>query len=132
MAKDLPAAFESFVEEHVSEWRTKACVQTGRFMDEEDLVEKYKNKPLQLASIFDKAETRFCKIRGVKLWEDAEYVTKDESGEAYRKGTTRRLKQEQGGFVKKAKAARSSIRHTHTAPETQEHTSGPGRASGAP
>ena len=67
----------------------------------------------QLANIFANAATCECQIRGVTLWEDPDYQTLDEAGEGTRKKAARFLRQEQHGYVKKAKAAHSlGSRHT--------------------
>ena len=45
----------------------------GIFIDEEDLNEKYKRKPEQLASIKANTRTMTCPVRKVKLYEDPEF-----------------------------------------------------------
>ena len=106
-AKDLPSALNTYVEEESSEYRHKSMIKSGHFLDEIDLRKKYADKPDQLESIFKNAPTFYCKIRGCDLWGDPDFVTKDESGEGYRKTNSRKLSQEQAGFLKKQKAARS-------------------------
>ena len=46
---------------------------SGIFIDEEDLNEKYKRKPEQLASIKANTRTMQCPVRKVKLYEDPEF-----------------------------------------------------------
>ena len=46
---------------------------SGIFIDEDDLNEKYKRKPEQLASIKANTRTMTCPVRKVKLYEDPEF-----------------------------------------------------------
>ena len=45
----------------------------GNFKDEQDLADKYKNKPDQLANILAHAPKFFCTIRKVTLHADPDY-----------------------------------------------------------
>ena len=51
---------------------TQRFVETGVFLDKEDLEEKYKHKPGQLASILQNARKCNDPVRGVTLYEDVE------------------------------------------------------------
>jgi hypothetical protein len=132
LAKDLPASLEAYVEEETVGWHDKSVCATGHFKDQEDLDEKYKNKPVQLANIYKNAPSHTCDIRGVTLWEDPDLKTKDETGEGTRMKAVRQLRQQQVGYVKKVKVAPSrgiyqthKQTHTHTSkavPNTHTHT----------
>jgi len=61
--------------------RMKAFTKGGGYVDEEDLNEKYKNKPAQLAAIKANANAFDCPIRLTKLYQDPEYALKDEHRE---------------------------------------------------
>jgi hypothetical protein len=72
---------------------TKSTIKfasAGRFMDEEDLKEKYKNKPDQLEQIFDNARTMTHPDRKVTMWEDRDF-TLDLANEEERAEKKRRL-----------------------------------------
>ena len=45
-------------------------IQSGTYMDSEDLAEKYRNNPVILESILTNAKRRFCPTRGILLYED--------------------------------------------------------------
>jgi len=47
---------------------------TGKFIDEEDLDKKYKDKPTQLQAIKAHTRTMCCPVRKVKLYEDPEFT----------------------------------------------------------
>ena len=69
---------------------TMKFASTGRFMDEEDLREKYKNKPDQLEQIFQNARSMKHPDRQVTLWEDRDF-TLDLANEEERAEKKRRL-----------------------------------------
>jgi len=70
---------------------TMKFASTGRFMDEEDLKEKYKNKPDQLEQIFDNARTMTHPDRKVTMWEDRDF-TLDLANEEERASQKKRLR----------------------------------------
>eukprot|EP00959_Pyramimonas_sp_CCMP1952_P188122 3933791-Pyramimonas_sp.AAC.1 len=60
--------------EEKSETYTEVEMQgTGDFLDEDDLKEKYKNKPLRLKGILARARRFADPISGVELIEDMQY-----------------------------------------------------------
>ena len=75
----------------------------GRFLDTEDLEEKYKSKPEQLAAIYKNARTILCPVREVQLWEDPEFSSSASRGSESRRETTRRAEQIDNKFHVKAK-----------------------------
>ena len=73
----------------------------GKFMDEDDLTEKYKNKPEQLKNIFANATTTHCAVRNVTLWADPEYTLNLRNSASASKTRARTMERDE--IVKKAK-----------------------------
>ena len=67
---------QKLVTSTLEEARTQKSVRDsgGAFKDDQDLQEKYKNKPEQLANIVAHAPKYFCPVRKVTLRQDPEYV----------------------------------------------------------
>eukprot|EP00959_Pyramimonas_sp_CCMP1952_P132026 2760453-Pyramimonas_sp.AAC.1 len=68
--------------EEKSESFTEVELQgTGSFLDEEDMRDKYKNKPKRLQGILDRARRFTDPISGVELIEDMEYKSLSRTGQ---------------------------------------------------
>ena len=66
-----------------------------KFKDEADIIEKYKSKPEQAASILKNADSFVCPNRGVKLYADIEYEGAREQVEEHAQEKKRQLSQDQ-------------------------------------
>jgi hypothetical protein len=75
MGKDLKAAIEETMSEYYSEKEMEAWIKDGKFLDKEDMEEKFKAKPHQLKSILANTKTHYCNVRDVLLYEDPEFVS---------------------------------------------------------
>ncbi len=71
--EDLNKLMKETLEENVSHSIETILQGTGTFMDEEDMTEKYKNKPVRLLAILDKAKRMQCPTTGTEFIEDMEY-----------------------------------------------------------
>ena len=71
---DLGGALTSLVAIKMSEEEQEDFVATGEWIDEEDLNQKYKDKPDQLAAIQAKARTLKHPTRDVTLFEDLTFT----------------------------------------------------------
>ena len=69
----LQKLVQTTLDEHRVHKATTNFSGLGKFMDEVDLAEKYKNKPEQLKNIMENAPKYFCPIRKVTLRSDPEY-----------------------------------------------------------
>ena len=67
---DLAAAIQVRVKEVRRTNFAQSFRGTGKFFDEDDLRDKYKNKPEQLANVLANAKAFQCPIRDVKLFEE--------------------------------------------------------------
>ena len=75
MGKDLKALVEETISESYSEKEMEAWIKDGKFLDKEDMEEKFKAKPHQLKSILANTKTHYCNVRDVLLYEDPEFVS---------------------------------------------------------
>ena len=88
----------------------------GKFMDEDDLTEKYKNKPEQIKNILANATTTHCAVRNVKLWADPEYTLNLRNSASASKTRARTMERDE--IVKKAK--KPKIVKTAIGPDTAD------------
>ena len=70
MGDDLVARLQETVTESKRVSSSVEFQGTGDYFDEEDMNDKYKNKPEQLANIIANTRTFFCPVRQVWLYED--------------------------------------------------------------
>ena len=78
---------ENFTEQHV-ESDTTDFNNNGHFMDEDDMTEKYKNKPQQLESIWLNAARIYCPVRNIQLYADPDYTMNlNNKGERSKRGS---------------------------------------------
>jgi hypothetical protein len=94
LGKELKAAIDETISEHTAEKDLEQWCQDGKYLDEEDLTEKYKKKPEQLKSIKDKTHTFFSLVRNVWLYEDPEFASKSLSSKEITKDTKRQISTE--------------------------------------
>ena len=73
----LVCALTQKVEEYRARTTTQSFQSDGNFFDDEDLCDTYKNKPLQLKNILEKAKTIECPQRGVTLYEQVDSCSQD-------------------------------------------------------
>ena len=73
MGKDLVKAITNTVSLSYTDEQIDGFLANGKWLDEEDLDEKYKNKPAQLAEIKKRARTFVHPTRQVKLYEDLDF-----------------------------------------------------------
>ena len=78
----------------------------GEFLDEEDLRERYKNKPGQLENVLQNAETMIHPTRKCKMYLDFAMTKDVASGSSTSHEVKRRVEQEDGKFHKPSKAAK--------------------------
>ena len=102
LGPDMPAAIENYVEEMHTQTTVDKFSSQGHYKDKQDLQEKYKNKPEQLASILQNAPQMECKIRSVTFYKDPDYTDTHEKTEEDRRQVKKALSQQQDNFVKKA------------------------------
>ena len=79
-------------------------VGSGTFIDEDDLTEKYKTKPQQLAAILKNARKIEDPIRECTLYKEMTYVAKTSNKEKFKESSLRSIIQERES--KKAKKAK--------------------------
>ena len=81
MGDDLVARLQETVTESKRVSSSVEFQGTGDYFDEEDMNDKYKNKPEQLANIMANTRTFFCPVRQVWLYEDVKYKRTAKDGE---------------------------------------------------
>ena len=91
MGKDLKAAIEETMSEYYSEKEMEAWIKDGKFLDKEDMEEKFKAKPHQLKSILANTKTHYCNVRDVLLYEDPEFVSQKKSTKESGKDSKRQI-----------------------------------------
>ena len=96
----IDAAFSVYVEEHLVEFKRDTMKKAGGFKDEDDIKDKYMNKPQQLAAILRNAPRMWGPVREVELTEDPEFSSGKVSGSEFNKGQKRTLTQEQERMVR--------------------------------
>ena len=95
---DLAVEIKLLTNEARTERTQARFVASGALTDKEDLEEKYKKKPEQLANIFANAYNFMCPIRKCQLWADPAYVktnaweSEKETKRTMETESTRRLK----------------------------------------
>ena len=75
LGKDLAAAIKSLAKKSSSIEETERFASTGEWIDEEDLEKRYASKPLQLASIKERARAMTHPARGCLMYEDIVFST---------------------------------------------------------
>ena len=98
-------AYLRFCIEERSTWEEESFRHNGHYLDKVDMDEKYKNKPLQLASIYENAKKINCPIRNCDLWEDPDYQSTAASGSAAKDSMKRSLVQDNSKFLPAEKKA---------------------------
>ena len=73
LGTDLRKAITNTVSVSYTDEQIDGFLANGKWLDEEDLDEKYKNKPAQLAEIKKRARTFVHPTRQVKLYEDLDF-----------------------------------------------------------
>lgn len=64
----LKSSIETFTESKCTDIKERKAKETGEYYDEEDLKEKLKGKPKQLAATLRNASTMYCKVRECDLY----------------------------------------------------------------
>ena len=77
--------------EYYSEKEMEAWIKDGKFLDKEDMEEKFKAKPHQLKSILANTKTHYCNVRDVLLYEDPEYMSQNKSTKESGKDSKRQI-----------------------------------------
>ena len=75
MGDQLVAKIRATVGEVTESSNTGSFAGKGVWLDEEDLDDKYKSKPFQLACVKERGRTMVHPIRGCTLWEDIDFTT---------------------------------------------------------
>ena len=91
MGKDLKALIEETISESYSEKEMEAWIKDGKYLDKEDMEEKFKAKPHQLKSILANTKTHYCNVRDVLLYEDPEFVSQKKSTKESGKESKRQI-----------------------------------------
>eukprot|EP00959_Pyramimonas_sp_CCMP1952_P445850 9334578-Pyramimonas_sp.AAC.1 len=76
LPKEIAKMMEFRIEETFADECTLEMVGTGDFLDEEDMTEKYKNKPKRLAVILKNANRYYCDIAETEYIEDMTYKSR--------------------------------------------------------
>ena len=69
----MAGALTTYVEENHVEYQKGKFIAGGGFFDEIDMKKRYKDKPEQLANIFQNARSFVCGVRNTRLWQDPNY-----------------------------------------------------------
>lgn len=105
--------------EHISQTRMTRCLtefsQSGKYLDEEDMTDKYQKKPKQLEAIWVNAHTMTCPVRKVKLWADPEFTFNQKQAEEYQETKKRELERCQAIKPKKKAKAKAKGKGTSDA-----------------
>ena len=91
MGKELKALIEETISESMIDTEMEAWIKDGKYLDLQDITNKYEGKPDQLESILVRTRTYFCNIRNTKLYEDPEYASKKSSSSEATKEAKRML-----------------------------------------
>ena len=91
MGDNLKASIEETISESYSEKEMEAWNKDGKFLDKEDMEEKFKAEPHQLKSIFANTKTHYCNVRDVLLCEDPEYMSQKKSSKESSKDSKRQI-----------------------------------------
>ena len=105
---DLSKLLKVQLEQSHASSRLEVFTKGGGFVDEIDLNAKYKNKPEQLANIKANASQFTCPVRKCLMYQDPEYLLKNESREEHTSTTKRTIEAEV--TVKKVKKAKTQPR----------------------
>ena len=83
-AEEVGPALTKLIETTYTEGSTEMhevkMVGTGEYLDEDDLKERYKNKPLRFAAIMKNANRFYCKVSEAMLFEDMKSASMETKG----------------------------------------------------
>ena len=131
VGSELKAAMQQIVTETREEKLTISFKGNGKFYDADDLKDlpKYKGKPDQLASVMKNCYSFECQIRGVRLYEDMEYVRSNEKEQIQHRvskraiETTSSKKADGANKAKKNRRRQKVLETSKTAPMRTRRTS---------
>ena len=103
---DLRVHMDLVITESETDVHSVSFTCSGGFFDEQDITDKYKDKPDQLKAIFENAQVVTCPVRKVKLWQDPQYVLAQKTENVKRREEKREATQE--SVVKPAKKAKTA------------------------
>jgi len=112
---DLAKLIKVQMEQSHASSRVETFCKGGGFLDADDLDEKYKKKPQQLANIKANANTFKCPIRMCMMYQDPEYVLTDVAKDEKR-STTKRTVEAEFEMKKDKRAKTVKVDATDTEP----------------
>ena len=94
MGNDLAKRMQETITEFMFRGQSTELISNSDFLDEDDMANKYKHKPEQLASIWENARSMHCPIRNVTVWQDPQFVLKSTDKVGHGKIEERKMNQE--------------------------------------
>ena len=105
IGQDLAASLKLLLHTKSSTYSDSKLKAVGDYVDEDDLKQRYKDKPEQLQNILANAETFYHPTRKVTLYLDAQFSKQAEKGESHSQSYTQDVEQEDPKFHRPAKKA---------------------------
>ena len=94
MGNDLAKRMQETITEFMFRQQSTEFISNSDFLDKDDMANKYKHKPEQLASIWENARSMHCPIRNVTVWQDPQFVLKSTDKVGHGKIEERKMNQE--------------------------------------
>ena len=101
MGAELKALIQETISESYSEREMEAWIKDRKYLDKEDMTNKYEGAPEQLKSILLTTKTHHCDVRDTLLYEDPEYMSTNNSSKESSKDSKRQISSDRGSKASK-------------------------------